>query len=151
VTGEGFFARVAGGLPAPKITPILRPRIVVISPLAERTVGTVVYSLKDNAAMARDLCRHLCAAGFAAFAPHGFYSMFLDDRAADQRVAGMESGAAWLAASQGAFVDVSIGLSSGMCHDLALCTRLGIPAVFYDRDRDRFETVADSLRHVVKP
>jgi hypothetical protein len=107
-------------------------RVVVISPL--RAIGE--FTAEHNEAFALNLCLALVRAGFAPFAPHGFYPRFLDDRNTTERAQGMAAGAAWLYAAERAFVDVSRGVSSGMVAEIELCSRAGIPMVIRRVDAD---------------
>lgn len=127
-----------------------RTRVVVISPLRERTWEGKKYTQSDNMARAFRLAGQLCAAGFAPFAPHGFYTHFLDDTKPEDRRAGMEAGGAWLAVAQAGLIDATLGVSGGMAGEIELCSKLGVPLVFCD-DALPIATIAGRLRKVARP
>ena len=85
-------------------------------------------NLRFNIERAYDYCRYVMAQGHAAFAPHGFYTAFLDDLDEAQRHQGMEAGKAWLRVAKEVWVFVREGLvSDGMTKEVLEAIQLGIP------------------------
>lgn len=103
--------------------------IFVCSPL--RPGANSVRSVADNIALAERLCRAVLQAGHAPFAPHAFYTRFLDDADEAQRKLGMEAGRAFLLKCDGVWVYTGLGVSAGMCLEIDLAAREKIP-VFFD-------------------
>lgn len=73
-----------------------RKRIFIASPLRG--------DYERNMALARFLCQRVTRDGYAAWAPHIFYTQFLDDRRTDDRAAGIDAGCAWLTAAHEVWV-----------------------------------------------
>lgn len=107
-----------------------RIRVAVISRLRAFERNGRLYSIDDNIARAYDICLQLSLAGLAPFAPHGFYTQFLDDRNPDERRAGMESGAAWIRQARVAVIDAEFDLSSGMMPEIELVAAWGTALYF---------------------
>ena len=84
------------------------------------------HLLESNVALCKRLCFDLALLGYAPWAPHLFYPLFLDDGDEFQRDLGMAMGRAWMARSEEAFVYRKAGLSSGMRGDIEAATGLGI-------------------------
>ena len=95
-------------------------RVFVCSPLKARAGNT----LPDNVALARRLCLLATRSGVAAFAPHVFYSGFLDDTVEADRQLGMKAGRAWLAAAHEVWVYDALGTSDGMQADIDFFKRV---------------------------
>lgn len=54
--------------------------------------------IEKNVLFAQEVCRALASWGFAPFAPHLFYTTFLDDMVENERAAGIGCGIEWLKA-----------------------------------------------------
>jgi hypothetical protein len=117
-----------------------RIRVLLISPLRAITLEGKTYSVEDNIVEVRRCCRTLTDMGFAPFAPHAFYTQFLDDTIVGERTAGMECGEAWLESAEVAVVRAPtlssggsvIVITSGMKNDISACVEAQIPTVFWD-------------------
>lgn len=92
-------------------------RVYVCSPL--RAVGT--FTIADNIAATR--------AGYAAFASHVFYPIFLDDTLQKERDLGMQAGLAWLRVCDEVWVyaEDEVECTEGMKREIELANRLNIP------------------------
>jgi hypothetical protein len=86
--------------------------------------------LADNMAMAERLCHEVTMKGFAAFAPHVFYPLFLDDRKPEERERGMAAGRAWLEKADEVWVYLKHGASVGMRAEIALAMEKRIEIVY---------------------
>lgn len=64
-------------------------------------------SRAENVARAQLLCRAACLAGYAPFAPHLFYTAFLDDELEAERRLGIYCDLTWLAAADELWVDAA--------------------------------------------
>ena len=67
-------------------------KVFICSPYS----ATAEYSTEENVALAERLCRAVTLAGHAPFAPHLFYTRFLDDKSQKERAMGIDAGIAWL-------------------------------------------------------
>lgn len=98
-----------------------RRRIFVCSPLSG--------DLPGNTVLAEDLCKAAIAVGCAPFAPHLFFTRFLDEETDLGRQAGIECGKAWLRAADEMWIfsyDAD-GCSNGMFEEIELAKTLLIP------------------------
>ncbi len=100
-----------------------RKRIFVISPLKAAEGRTV----EDHLRLLEVLCREVVGHGHAPWAPHGFYTHFLDDSNAYEREMGIECGLAWLEVCDEVWVYEKLGISSGMAAEIAMARRFGRP------------------------
>ena len=101
-------------------------RIFVCSPL--RGIGKF-NNIEENKKRAEKLCRIACVQGFAPFAPHLFYTRFLDDRFPLQRQAGIAAGIAFLKVCDELWVYTAAGISEGMQTKIKAAKALGIKVV----------------------
>lgn len=94
--------------------------------------------IKLNIALAERYCHFATGRGISCFAPHVFYTRFLDDTVESERRAGMEAGKAWLPVSDEMWVFVVAGMiTPGMQEEIDICLTSGIPirwfaAAYYD-------------------
>jgi len=106
----------------------VKARIFVVSPYrAETQAGRVA-----NIRLAWALCEAVVQAGFAPFAPHLFYTEFLDDAHPVERELGISCGLAWLGVASEVWVyaaDVE-HCSSGMRAEIEVARRRGVRVVF---------------------
>lgn len=105
-------------------------RVFVCSPLRQR--GR--HSFEDNLKLVSDLCLAAVRAGVAPFAPHLFYTRFLDDRRESDRMAGIACGLAWLAQADEVWcwAESWDECSDGMKQEIEFSRRLSIvPNVVY--------------------
>jgi hypothetical protein len=89
--------------------------------------------VSHNIGIAKVVCEEVCKAGCSPFAPHVFYTQFLDDDIAEERVAGIECGSAWLDAADLVLVLVGDGVSTGMRAEMDMAERLGKKIVKVER------------------
>lgn len=101
------------------------------SQLAEcRTDADRADLLQTNMEHAEALCHEVTVKhGHAAFAPHVFYPLFLDDRRPEERALGMAAGRAWLAKADEVWVWGRDGVSDGMLADIVTAKESGITIV----------------------
>jgi hypothetical protein len=80
-----------------------------------------------NAKYAAECMRDSLQRGEAPMVPHLLYPLVLDDTVAEDRLRGMNAGAAWIAASEAVVAYVDLGLSSGMKSEIELAGAFGVP------------------------
>lgn len=101
-------------------------RVYVASPLAAGTPAGV----RANAERARRLCLlAMKLEGVAAFAPHAFYTSFLDDAESDERELGKQAGMCWLESADEVWIWNRAGVSGGMKEEIEVANGLGIPVI----------------------
>lgn len=102
----------------------LLKRIFIVSPLRG--------DYARNLALAKFLCKIAVQDGFAPFAPHIFYTQFLDDGAAPERMQGIDAGLAWLRVAQEvwAYADNFEACSAGMKAEIRLAELIGVPVLY---------------------
>lgn len=112
--------------------------VFIVSPLrgtpgqlaACRTDADRADLLQTNMEHAEALCHEVMVKyGNAAFAPHVFYPLFLDDRKAEERALGMKAGRAWLAKADEVWVWSRDGISAGMNEEISYANTMGIPVI----------------------
>lgn len=98
-------------------------RVYVCSPLRG--------DIEANQALARQLCKAVIDEGHAPFAPHIFYTQFLDDTVDKERAAGMLAGTAWLLQADEiwVFAESIDDCSNGMLEEVTRAKRCSIPPV----------------------
>lgn len=105
---------------------LFQKRVYVASPLRSSTAE----GRAANVARARRLCLLAMAHdGVAAFAPHGFYTEFLDDSDSTERELGIRAGQTWLELADELWCWTKNGISDGMREEIALAEALEIPVV----------------------
>lgn len=92
-----------------------RKRIQILSPLRAANGRTE----EDHIEFAERLCLLATEAGYAPFAPHVFFTRYLEDAIPDERVAGIECGLSWLLAAEEVWVWERWGISNGMKAEIA--------------------------------
>ena len=92
--------------------------------------------IKNTKEYAERCCIAACEKGVAPFAPHAFYTNFLDDDNPDARTIGMECGIAYLAICEELWV-CSTYISEGMQQEIDFALSKGIAVKHY------FETLLD--------
>lgn len=80
---------------------------------------------EKNLQNARYYCREAANAGVLPFAPHVYFTQFLDDAVSIEREAGMRLGIEWLKICDEVWVYGEI--SEGMLRELEAAEELGIP------------------------
>lgn len=100
-------------------------RVYVCSPLR----GLNGFTTAGNIAFATKLCEVATRAGYAAFAPHVFYPIFLDDSVLKDHQTGMQAGLAWLRVSDELWVyaEEEVDCSDGMKREIEFANKLNIP------------------------
>jgi len=98
-------------------------RIFVCSPYA----GDVEL----NELIAETLCHQLVKMGYAPFAPHLFFTRFLDDNFQEEREIGIRTGLTFLDVCDEVWVYTGNGISSGMQHEIEYAETLGKPVVMW--------------------
>ena len=88
-------------------------RVFVCSPLRG--------DIEKNIEQARELCAEAVRRGYASFAPHVFYTQFLDDSIEEERNTGMKAGFAFLEACDEIWVYTKNGISEGMQKEIDFC------------------------------
>lgn len=89
--------------------------------------------IEKNVAFAQDVCRALACRGYAPFAPHLFYTTFLDDMDENERAAGLGCGIEWLKACDEVWV---FGPQSrGMKLEVILAENMSKPIKYLEIDK----------------
>jgi len=96
-------------------------RVFVCSPLRG--------DLEKNIALAKRLCQKVVQKGHASFAPHAFYTQFLDDNIEEERNIGIHAGMAFLKVCDELWVYDKKGISSGMQLEIDFCNKNGIKVI----------------------
>lgn len=96
--------------------------------ICSRYAGDIV----KNEATAERLCHMAAMQGVAPFAPHLFYTRFLDNKNPQERDLGLISGRAFLEACDELWVYRGDGVSSGMCGDIDYANDLGKPIMIIE-------------------
>jgi len=81
--------------------------------------------VNSNVALCKKLCMELSLMGYAPWAPHLFYPLFLDDADEFQRDLGISMGAAWMEKADEVWAYRRLGVSTGMRFEIAAAERLG--------------------------
>lgn len=100
-------------------------RVYVVSPLSANSPDLI----QDNIERARRLCLLATYEDAAPFAPHAFYTEFLDDTNMDEREIGRMSGLAWLEVCDEVWVWTGRGISGGMREEIAAAKEKGITVI----------------------
>ena len=82
--------------------------------------------MEKNVKTAKRMCRLATEKGYAAFAPHLFYTQFLDDENEQHRDTGIQAGLEFLAACNELWM-LDCEPTEGMKTELTLAGVLGIP------------------------
>lgn len=93
--------------------------------ICSRYRGHVEY----NTAVAKHLCAKAVREGHSPFAPHLFYTQFLDDNIESERKAGIACGACFLRICNEVWVYAGDGVSEGMRAEIAYAKAKGIPVI----------------------
>ncbi len=101
-------------------------RIYVASPLRSATPDGV----EVNIARARRLCLlAMLNHDVAPFAPHAFYTEFLDDNNLEERELGIWAGQVFLDVCNEIWVYTKAGITGGMRSEIETAKELGIPVI----------------------
>jgi len=98
-------------------------RVFICSPYAG--------DITRNVAIAQEACRIAVEHDEAPFAPHLFYTQFLDDTNPSHRGAGIVCGLAFMEACHEVWAYIRDGISPGMQRELDHAKSLGLPIVEY--------------------
>lgn len=96
-------------------------KVFVCSPLR----GDILKNIEK----AKELCHETIKMGHASFAPHAFYTHFLDDRIESERNTGIQAGIEFLKVCDEIWVYDIDGVSNGMQQEITLANELGIPVL----------------------
>lgn len=112
-------------------------KVYVCSPLSAPTKQEV----DANVELARQLCLYaMLIDDVAAWAPHAFYTAFLDDGVVDERALGMRAGNAWLAAADALWVHSRHGVSHGMAREIEAAAQ---PNIVIDNSTNLYDFVKE--------
>lgn len=108
-------------MPRLEVKAATRKRVFVCSPLRG--------DLAANTVLAEDLCKAALSAKCSPFAPHLYFTHFLDDENELDRLIGIECGKAWLRAADEMwiFAHDADGCSNGMFKEVEFSKTLLIP------------------------
>jgi hypothetical protein len=113
--------------------------IWICSPYRAREDNTIA----DNEKLLDALNVAVMHAGHYPWAPHGYYTRFLNDADPFERQVGLTAGRAWMLRSDAVWVYVKLGLSVGMYGDIEFAQANNIPVV---HDPLPFQTVSPRAR-----
>lgn len=100
-------------------------KVYVCSPLSAPTTQEVAYNIDR----ARKYCRKLSLQDIIPYAPHTYFTEFLDDNSAYERALGMKMGMNWLTMCDEVHV-LGTAISYGMGKEIERASILQIPIVF---------------------
>lgn len=103
----------------------MKKRVYICSPLKATSTST----LEENVHRAKEYCKVACNEGVAPFAPHVFYTQFLDDAVAELRAVGFECGIMFLQVCDELWVCGNV-ISTGMQQEVNMALSLGIPVKY---------------------
>jgi len=82
----------------------------------------------NNRSKAECLCRLACLCGKQPYAPHVYYTRFLDDKNIAERRTGMQQGIEWLKECQEMWVFTINGhISEGMKEEIEIAKSINVP------------------------
>jgi len=99
-----------------------RPFVVIESPYRSDTTKGLIR----NHNYAKAVLNHSIELGESPFISHLFYTQFLNDKLADQRLAGMSAGWALLSKADYVVAYLDLGWSDGMVEGIEKAARLGL-------------------------
>lgn len=85
--------------------------------------------IENNIRRAKELCAETVRMGHASFAPHAFYTQFLDDTVQKERETGIAAGIEFLKVCDEVWVYAVDGITSGMQQEVDLAAKLDIPVL----------------------
>lgn len=121
-------------------------RVFICSPFSPdgETKEEMEKELSCNIKEAQMACRYAVRKGCIPYAPHLFFTQFLDDGDRKERKKGQELGLIWLEDCDELWV-IGRRISSGMLRELSKAVEWGIPIKFYVVKRSHGQ-----LQHPVK-
>lgn len=108
-------------------------RVYICSPLRgipDPDPGIQALNVARNMGVAALLCLFASRDGVAPFAPHLFYTQFLDDARPNEREAGIRAGLSFLQSCAEMWVYTRLGISEGMKLEIIAANAMGIKVVF---------------------
>lgn len=108
-------------------------RVYIASPLRgtpDPDPQVQALNVASNLGVAAILCLYAARENVAAFAPHLFYTQFLDDGIAVDREAGIRSGLSFMQSCAEVWVYTGLGISEGMKLEIIAANAMGIRVVF---------------------
>lgn len=125
---------------------IRRKNIFVCSPY--RGHGDTPEAVKEdrlrNVRLARAACRYILGCGHYPYAPHLYFTHFLNDSDPDERDLGMQLGRSWLKQCDELWV-IGYRVSEGMKAEIVMAKKLGIPVKHYVYKRTPEERLLDAI------
>lgn len=103
-------------------------RVYICSPLSGDIEGNVKRAL--------EYCRVAVRAGCVPYAPHVYFTRFLDDEMPAERKIGIDEGLSWLRLCDEIWVFGGT-VSSGMKSEIELAEVLGLPVLYLNPDGSR--------------
>lgn len=100
--------------------------------------------LRRNISKAQTACRYAVGKGCIPYAPHLFFTQFLDDRDEKEREKGQELGLIWLKDCDELWV-IGRRISPGMLREMDKASEWGIPVRFYVKKRSPEERILDAV------
>lgn len=97
--------------------------------------------LNANIQRAKSYCRFAYEQGYNPFAPHAFYTAFLDDLKPKERTDGMEMGQQWMWAMNEVWVFGQV--TEGMAKEIELAKTIGVEIKYFTEDMIRITCKSD--------
>jgi len=89
--------------------------------------------IEKNRSIAECLCRLVCLLGKNPFAPHVYYTRFLDDNREEERNLGISQGIEWLKSCSEVLVFVPDNkITSGMKKEIDVAEKLGKKIIYFN-------------------
>ena len=113
------------------------------TPIGE-TRAEMVEDMNRNIHLAQTACRYAAMSGFIPYAPHLYFTQFLDDGNKDEREYGQALGLSWLATCSEMWI-VGRRLSEGMKKEIQKAKKWGIPIRYFVPKRTPDERLIDAI------
>ena len=105
--------------------------------------------IKKNIANAKLYCRFVYEKGFIPYAPHLFFTQFMDDDKADERADAIKMGLHMLKCATELWVFIDNGISFGMAREIEQAGRENMPVRYFisleEAGSDTYEETLDPL------
>jgi hypothetical protein len=112
----------------------VKKRVFICSPLQASPI--LFTTVEQNIKRAEGFCKVACEMGVAPFAPHAFYTRFLDEANSEGRECGIACGIAYLRVCEELWVCGNV-VSAGMQQEINIANSLGITVKWYELKQDK--------------
>lgn len=121
-------------------------KVFICSPFSPNgsTKEELEKDLNHNIRLAQHVCRYAVMKGYIPYAPHLFFTQFLDDCDRKERDYGQKMGLSWLAGCDEIWV-IGRRISSGMFLEIKKAKEWGIPIRLHMKERTLEEKLFDAI------